>query len=253
MTIEDVRSEIDGIDRSILDLLSRRAELAIEAGHLKSGAGLPMYDPIREEEVLAALAQAGEGPLPEAAIIHIFREIISASRSLEHTVRVTCQGSREGLATRAAARCFGSFVDIHSGDSPEVVVAGVQSGNYDYGVVIPFQDSDAPYWPSLIALGESRLRLLCELPRDTSRTFLIGRETPELREQDRVAGFVKGVVQGEVERPAEEVGIGAWWQQADVVWIETDLERWRIFEQTLSSRSAQLQARFVGRLGRNSS
>jgi len=253
MKIEDVRAEIDRIDRNILDLLSRRANLAIEAGRLKSAAGVPIYDPIREEEVLSALAAAGKGPLPEAAIIHIFREIISASRSLEHTVRVTCQGSREGWATRAAARCFGSFVNLHSGDSPEVVVSGVQSGAYDYGVLIPFQDAETPYWPSLISLGESNLQLLCELPHDTTRTFLVGRENPEIGEGDWVAGFLKGVEPGEVEHACAEAGIDACWQQADVVWLETNLARWRGFQESLAASSPHLQARFVGRLGRPNS
>jgi len=50
MTLEELRKQIDELDRQLVALLSRRAEAALEAGRLKAATSLPIYEPAREFE-----------------------------------------------------------------------------------------------------------------------------------------------------------------------------------------------------------
>jgi chorismate mutase len=83
MNIQYWRSEIDEVDRSLLQLLNRRARLAMKVGALKRSAGLPCSDPEREQSVLSTLQQANTGPLDQDAVNRVFRRIIRESRRVE--------------------------------------------------------------------------------------------------------------------------------------------------------------------------
>ena len=108
MNIEYWRAEIDEIDRELLQLLNRRARLAMKVGALKRTAGMPFCDPEREHIVLRTLQQANTGPLDQRAVAKLFRRIIVESRRVQ--ARVT---NREGAATNLEYVCS-------SGESPEV-------------------------------------------------------------------------------------------------------------------------------------
>ncbi len=81
--IEDWRIEIDGIDELIVQLLNRRARLAIKVGTLKKTFGLPIFDAEREQNVINRVLMANVGPLDERAVKKIFRRIICESRRVE--------------------------------------------------------------------------------------------------------------------------------------------------------------------------
>jgi chorismate mutase len=93
MNIEYWRTEIDEIDRELLQLLNRRARLAMKVGALKKTAGLPCCDPEREQVVLTTLQKANTGPLDQSAVAKLFRRIIVESRRVE--ARIT---DREEIA-----------------------------------------------------------------------------------------------------------------------------------------------------------
>ena len=83
MDIEDWRSDIDEIDMELLRLLNQRARIAIKVGTLKLVSGLPLCDPCREQEILARVRDANRGPLDNEVVVHLFRQIITASRQAE--------------------------------------------------------------------------------------------------------------------------------------------------------------------------
>ena len=61
LTIEELRSRIDVIDEQLVRLLNVRVACAVEVGRLKHEAGLPIYQPEREAQVLAQRAAVGDG------------------------------------------------------------------------------------------------------------------------------------------------------------------------------------------------
>ena len=75
------RRDIDGIDQGLVRLLNKRAVKALKVGAIKKTAGVGVYDPAREADVLRRVSSLNKGPLSGAAIRSIYRNIISACRS----------------------------------------------------------------------------------------------------------------------------------------------------------------------------
>src|SRR4029079_8006686 len=86
------REAIDVLDREILARLNERAVHAKAIGELKTGSGAPAYRPDREAQVLARLCEGNGGPLSDAAVIGIFRQVMSACLALEQRPRVAYLG-----------------------------------------------------------------------------------------------------------------------------------------------------------------
>jgi chorismate mutase-like protein len=86
MSVEDWRRKIDEIDRKLVELLNERSRCVVEIGRLKKTDGTPLYQPDREQEVLAAAERANRGPLSEEAIRRLFERILDEARSVERTV-----------------------------------------------------------------------------------------------------------------------------------------------------------------------
>src|ERR1035441_815455 len=65
MTLEELREQIDVLDRQLVELLSERARAAIMIGHLKAATSLPVYEPVREKVIYANVRAVNKGPLPD--------------------------------------------------------------------------------------------------------------------------------------------------------------------------------------------
>ncbi len=86
LTIEELRNRIDVIDEQLLRLLNVRVACAVEVGRLKHEAGLPIYQPDREKQVLARVRESAiglSGPLTGEAVVRIFERIIDEARRAE--------------------------------------------------------------------------------------------------------------------------------------------------------------------------
>ena len=81
--IDALRDRIDAIDRQLVTLLSERASCALEVGRLKELAGLPIYQPAREADVLRNVSAVNPGPLDNGAMVRVFERIIDEARRLE--------------------------------------------------------------------------------------------------------------------------------------------------------------------------
>jgi chorismate mutase len=81
--LDELRREIDAIDEQLVRLLSERAACALRIGHEKKLAGMDVYQPSRETEVLGHVQRINRGPLDDAAMKRLFERIIDEARRLE--------------------------------------------------------------------------------------------------------------------------------------------------------------------------
>jgi chorismate mutase-like protein len=81
--LEQLRRQIDALDEQLVVLLNQRATCALSIGRLKEAAGLPVYQPTREADVLANVRGHNTGPLDAAAVTRLFERIIDEARRLE--------------------------------------------------------------------------------------------------------------------------------------------------------------------------
>ncbi len=91
MTIDELRAEIDRLDTQLLKIFNRRAALALQIGHLKKTAGLPVFDPSREKKIFQRMKADNPGPLDEQAIVRLFERVIDESRRLERIMTENCE------------------------------------------------------------------------------------------------------------------------------------------------------------------
>jgi chorismate mutase/prephenate dehydratase len=106
-----LREQIDAVDRELLALLNRRAGLALEVGEIKKHEGSPVFRPEREAQVIEGLKRDNAGPLKNASIAPIWREVMSACRSLESPSRVAYLGPAGTFSEQAALGYFGSSIE----------------------------------------------------------------------------------------------------------------------------------------------
>ena len=99
--LKPLRDQIDAIDSQLLDLLNRRARVAQEVGHVKNKVDAPVFRPEREAQVLRGIAARNPGPLGNNELQTIFREIMSACRSLEKKVIVAYLGPEGTFSEQA--------------------------------------------------------------------------------------------------------------------------------------------------------
>lgn len=97
--IQSLRAEIDELNLQILELLSRRAQIAEAIGEVQSSLGQSHYDPARESQMLDALVRANRGPFDDATMKSLFKQIFQASMHLEET-----QEKRRYLTSRKVHR-----------------------------------------------------------------------------------------------------------------------------------------------------
>ncbi len=83
MSLENLRQEIDRVDKEIISLLNKRALFSLQILQEKKKLNLPIYNQQREEQVLQNVMEENKGPLPDEQIKSIFHVIIESCRILE--------------------------------------------------------------------------------------------------------------------------------------------------------------------------
>lgn len=172
-----LRGRIDALDRELLDLLNRRAALALEVGELKKSQGAVVFRPEREAQVIDGLKAINPGPLKTESVAPIWREIMSASRALESPTRVAFLGPAGTFSELAALNYFGSSIVRVHGASIDEVFRATTAGAADFGVV-PVENStegvvarslDVFLTTPLFIIGETSLFVRHNLLRKDNR------------------------------------------------------------------------------------
>ena len=139
--LERLRKEIDEIDNEILRIFNKRAMTVIEIAHIKRNEKTKFYSPEREREILERLTTLNKGPFPNDTLKVIYREILSASLSLEEPLKVAYFGPLATYTHLAALRHFGSSAFFLPEESIKGVFDAVDSGKVEFGVV-PIENSN---------------------------------------------------------------------------------------------------------------
>ena len=133
--LQALRARIDATDAELLELLNRRAGLALEVGELKKREGSVVFRPEREAQVIDGLKRRNTGPLLTDSIAPIWREIMSASRALETPTRVAYLGPAGTFSEEASLGFFGSSIVRVPCASFDEVFNATSAGVADFGVV----------------------------------------------------------------------------------------------------------------------
>ena len=164
MDIKELREQIDGIDRQLVDLYCRRMDTAREIGRYKRENHLPVLDTERERNLLNKVAeQAGAeneqgiralyhllmdhsrlrqqlDDHPESALGRRIRETVSAAPfAFPEKAVVACQGV-EGAYSQLACEKIIRYPSIVYCRTFENVFSAIESGLCQYGI-LPIENS----------------------------------------------------------------------------------------------------------------
>ncbi|MGR3913346.1 MAG: prephenate dehydratase [Gammaproteobacteria bacterium] len=163
-----IRARIDALDEQMLALMNRRISEAQRIGEIKAAQDAPaFYRPEREARVLRRLCKMNRGPLDDAALEALFREIMSITRGSEAGLSAAILGPLGTYSEAAARRHFGRAVMLAPYASIEEIFRAVEAGQNDFAVV-PVENSteggvsgtlDRLTTTSLLACGEINLRI----------------------------------------------------------------------------------------------
>ena len=81
--LKGFRCQIDALDGRILELLSERAQVALQIGSTKREAGLPVVELSRERAVVEGMGARNSGPLSNDAVERIYTAIMMEMRRLQ--------------------------------------------------------------------------------------------------------------------------------------------------------------------------
>ena len=140
MKLKELRKKIDKVDSRITELLNERAKIALEVAKIKSIKKESIYSPHREKEVFEKLIKNNKGIFPKETLLSIYREIISASRSLSKRIRIAYWGPEASFTHLASIQKFGSSAEYIPMKSIADIFTEVERGRADYGVV-PIENS----------------------------------------------------------------------------------------------------------------
>jgi len=187
--LDEVREEIDRIDREIQELIGRRARCAEEVAGIKQAEarearerGEPdrevvFYRPEREAQVLNRIKERNTGPLPGENVAHIFREIISACLALEKPLQVAYLGPVGTFTQAATIKHFGHAVVSVPRQTIDSVFDRVEAGDCDYGVVPVENSTEGMVSHTLDNFMDSALRICGEVEMRIHHHLLVSERT----------------------------------------------------------------------------
>ncbi len=181
MNLDDLRVRIDALDAEIVHLLNERARCAQGIGEIKRNEDTPFYVPEREKAVFSKLAHSNGGPLSDAAIVSVYREVISAIRDLEKPISVAFLGPRDTFSHMAALRVFGVSAEFHPLPSFPDIFTEVERGRIDYGVVPVESSMGGSVSDTLDLFIRSELKIINEVMLHITQNLLANCSMKEVK------------------------------------------------------------------------
>lgn len=164
--LEDLRREIDRIDRAILDLLIERTDVVRAIGGIKGDRldGRLAMRPAREAVILRRLAAEAGDRFPRRVLVRMWRELLAATTRLQTPVSVAVHAPEGSLGVWDLARDhFGSTTPIIRSESANQAIRAVSDGSTTVAV-LPLPNDDDSWWLALLSDQPDRLRVFGRLP-----------------------------------------------------------------------------------------
>jgi chorismate mutase/prephenate dehydratase len=162
-SVSSLRKQIQRFDRDLLRLLSDRAKSAERLAKARQSNGVAHYDLVDEQQGLTELLSQNKGPLGEAAVRSIYREILGAARTLVKPIRVAYLGPRYSYSHLAAIDRFGDGPDLTPVATIKAVFESVHFHQTDFGIVPIENSTDGRIVDTLDMFARLPLRITAEV------------------------------------------------------------------------------------------
>jgi len=163
MSLSEHRSAIDRLDAKIVKLLNERTRHVLAIGDIKLKAGEEIYAPHRERAVLDRVCAHNRGPITNAQLRTIYREIMSSALALEKTMTIAYLGPEATFTHQAAVQRFGASLNYSAQKTIADVFAAVTKQEADYGVVPVENSTEGVVTHTLDMFVDSDLQIVSQI------------------------------------------------------------------------------------------
>lgn len=165
MDLGELRQQLDGIDRQIVELYEARMEVCAKVAEYKIETGKKVFDKVRETEKLKSVKEMTHSEFNSHGIGELFEQIMAMSRKLQYqmlsekgsmgklpfigvdeldkkTARVVFQGAMGAYSQMAMEQYFGEQVNSFHVDTFRDAMSAIDEGSADFAV-LPIENSTA--------------------------------------------------------------------------------------------------------------
>lgn len=165
MDLQEIRAQLDTLDRQLVELFENRMDLCREVAEFKIETGKPVYDGERERQKLQAVSDMAHGTFYKQASCELFSQLMTISRRMQYRLlaehgqevdtgftcvddiktkgcRVVYQGVEGAYSHAAALLFFGENANSYRVPTWEDAMKEVACGNAEYAV-LPIENSSA--------------------------------------------------------------------------------------------------------------
>ena len=134
------RKELERLDRDLLKLISERTRVTQKLARARQQEGGLLHDMGEEQAAFQKLLEQNKGPLGEAALLNIWRELQGQARSLVQPQRIAYLGPKFSYSHLAGIAKFGDSTDLLPLATIKAVFEAVNVGEANHGIV-PIENS----------------------------------------------------------------------------------------------------------------
>ena len=158
LNLQEIRKQLDGIDREIVELFEKRMKLSGQVARFKLGTGKPVYDREREQQKIEAVTGMVQDGFFKQAVRELFTQMMTISRHFQYkllaecgktaensfcpveripveNVKVVYQGVEGAYSHEAALKYFGAGTHMYHVEMWEDAMKAVEAGEADYAVL----------------------------------------------------------------------------------------------------------------------
>jgi chorismate mutase-like protein len=204
-SLDSLRRRIDAIDDGLHDLLMERASLVGQIAAAKAQTDGIALRSGREAQIVRRLVDRHRGPLPRAALVRIWREIMGALVGLQRPFSIAVAQPERGAGYIELARDhFGVVWPLTATQTSGQVVRDVANDRASVGIVTaPDIVGGENWWLALIPDVDNVPRVVGRLPMlspevppghpDPLHAFVVALREPEASGADRTLLVVETV------------------------------------------------------------
>lgn len=163
--LQEIRPDIDRIDKELAGLLKERMSLCREVAEYKSQTGKKVLDKAREQEKMEKIKAMADNPFEAVCLEELFTQLLSMSRKMQYQIlsrkgaledysfqpveslplkdiTVVYQGVEGAYSHQAMLQYFGSSVKNFQAKTFREAMEAIQEQKADYAV-LPIENSSA--------------------------------------------------------------------------------------------------------------
>ena len=165
MDLLELRNELDGIDKQIVELYEKRMNVCVQVAEYKIETGKRVFDKEREKQKLEAVRALTHNDFNAYGVTELFEQIMAMSRKLQYRLlaehdsvgklsfskvdhfdtskcRVVFQGAEGAYSQAAMIQYFGEGVNCFHVDTFRDAMLAIDEGSADFAV-LPIENSSA--------------------------------------------------------------------------------------------------------------